>query len=101
MIKCHLVTIGEIFESIGEGHACKDLINGYALGQMDCDNGYFLTDSDLKQLKKEYHNQGWQDAAKWYVEVDKRGTNFEEGLHIKKHLADYEQSKQQARKGEG
>ena len=56
MIKCHLVKLGNSFDSIGEGHACKDLITGYALGQMDCDNGYFLTDSELKRVAQEAFN---------------------------------------------
>ncbi len=62
--------------------------------------GNMLTDSELLALKQEYHNQGWQHAARWYVEVDKRGTNFEEGLLIKEHFSMFERSKQPGKGGE-
>jgi hypothetical protein len=91
MIKCHLVKLGNSFDSIGEGHACKDLITGYALGQMDCDNGYFLTDSDLKRVAQE----AFEAARASYKELD---IGYEEITYIT--FDDY-WTEQQARKGEG
>lgn len=89
MIKCHLVKLGNSFDSIGEGHACKDLITGYALGQMDCDNGYFLTDSDLKRVAQEAQ----EDFARWLAE-NTQDYNFPA-------LSRRYQAEQQAREGEG
>lgn len=53
MIKAYIVKEGCSIDGIFEGHAIKDLIQGYARANIDCDNGYFLTFDQLAELKRE------------------------------------------------
>lgn len=69
MIKCNLVTLGDSIDGIYKGHVSKDLITGYALGQMDCENGYFLSLAELEQFAKNV----WDSA---------RSSEYEEGSRV-------------------